>query len=39
MEIVSHILVVDDNKNNLELLSDILQMEGYYVRGHPDYSH
>jgi two-component system phosphate regulon sensor histidine kinase PhoR len=32
MEIVSNILVVDDNKNNLELLSDILEMEGYYVR-------
>lgn len=32
MEIVSNILVVDDNRNNLELLSDILKMEGYYVR-------
>jgi PAS domain S-box-containing protein len=32
MEIVSNILVVDDNRNNLELLSDIMNMEGYYVR-------
>ena len=32
MEIVSNILVVDDNRNNLELLSDILKLEGYYVR-------
>ncbi len=32
MEIVSNILVVDDNRNNRELLSDILEMEGYYVR-------
>ena len=32
MQIVSNILVVDDNRNNLELLSDMLEMEGYYVR-------
>jgi PAS domain S-box-containing protein len=32
IDIVSNILVVDDNRNNLELLSDILKLEGYYVR-------
>jgi PAS domain S-box-containing protein len=32
MQIVSTILLVDDNKNNLELLSDMLAMEGYHVR-------